>query len=158
MRHVECGNHPTHTFVWPATFQRWYIRRNHRQDKGWFLQFEWTRLEKCIKRSKDVAKEDALNQLRANFINLEGKLEAMQEAADAPVSYDLPEHTHPPPDLAHEHTEYALMNHTHAFEVGEHTHPELSRVVLSSEVQSILESEVKRVFEIELEGHIDLLH
>lgn len=107
---------------------------------------------------QDVAKEDALNQLQANFINLEGKLEAMQEAADAPVSYDLPEHTHPPPDLAHEHTEYALKGHTHVSELVEHTHPELSRVVLSSEVQSILESEVKRVFEIELEGHIDLLH
>jgi len=107
---------------------------------------------------QDVAKEEALNQLRGDMINLEGKLEAMQEAVDAPVSYDLPEHTHPPPDLAHEHTEYALMNHTHAFEVGEHTHPELSRVVLSSEVKDILESEVKRVFEKELKGHIKLLH
>lgn len=107
---------------------------------------------------QDVAKEQALNQLRANMMNLEGKLEAMQEAADAPVSYDLPEHTHPPPDLAHEHTEYALNSHTHVFEVGEHTHPESSRVVLSSEVKDILESEVKRVFEKELKGHIKLLH
>jgi len=107
---------------------------------------------------QDVAKEEALNQLRANMVNLEGKLEAMQEASDAPVSYDLPEHTHPPPDLAHEHTEYALKTHTHVFEVREHTHPDSSRVVLASEVQSILESEVKRVFQIELKDHINLLH
>ena len=103
---------------------------------------------------EDIAKEEALNQLRANMVNLEGKLEAMQEASDAPVSYDLPEHTHP----LVEHT-HAAVAHTHKpHEPAKHTHPESSRVVLSSEVQSILESEVKRVFEIELKDHINLLH
>jgi len=103
---------------------------------------------------QDVAKEEALNQLRANMVNLEGKLEAMQEASDAPVSYDLPEHTHPLVEHTHE-----AVAHTHkSHEPAKHTHPESSRVVLSSEVQSILESEVKKVFKIELKDHIDLLH
>jgi len=115
---------------------------------------------------QDVAYEDALTALRADIkVGLTTITEMQKdirehthEALYAPLSHDVPEHTHPSPDLAHEHAEYALNSHTHVSEVGEHTHPELSRVVLSSEVQSILESEVKRVFEIELEAHVKLLH
>lgn len=83
--------------------------------------------------------------------------EHTHEALYAPVSHDLTEHPHPPPDLAHPHTEYALKSHTHEFEVGEHPHP--SPVFkMSDEVKDAISKEVGLSFIQEMEGHVDILH
>jgi hypothetical protein len=83
--------------------------------------------------------------------------EHTHEALYAPLSYDLPEHTHPPPDLAHEHTEYALKTHTHVSEVGEHTHP-APVFKMSDAVKDAISKEVGLSFIQEMEGHVDILH
>lgn len=99
----------------------------------------------------DAVLDEVLN-LQAAMVNLEGKLEAMgnhtHEAVFVPHSHDLQEHEHPPPDLAHEHTGYALKSHAH----------DAGRVVLSSEITSIMEEAVKEVFDKEMEIHIDDVH
>lgn len=83
--------------------------------------------------------------------------EHTHEALYAPVSHDLPEHTHPLQDLAHEHTGYALNSHTHISEVGEHTHP--SPVFkMSDEVKDAIAKEVGLSFIVEMDGHVDILH
>lgn len=89
-----------------------------------------------------------ITEMQKDIRDLEGRLEAVQEAVDAPVSYDLPEHTHPLQDLAHEHTEYALKSHTHPSPVFE----------MSDAVKNAISKEVGLSFIQEMEGHVDILH
>jgi len=83
--------------------------------------------------------------------------EHTHEAPEAPLSYDLPEHTHPPPDLSHNHPVVApvLVKHTH--EPLTHTHP-APVFEMSDAVKDAIAKEVGLSFIVEMTGHVDILH
>jgi len=82
------------------------------------------------------------------------EMESKLDALSGPHSHDLLEHTHPLPDLSHEHSEYATVQHEHD---TTHTHPPPA-ALLDSASLALIQSEVTSAMKIIMETHVDEVH
>ncbi len=105
---------------------------------------------------QDVAKEDEINQLRAEMMNMANKLEAMGDHTHAPVpahhDHEVQAHTHPYVAVEHAHEP-----HKHSHEAVAHTHP-TPVFEMSDAVKDAIAKEVGLSFVVEMSGHVDILH